>query len=370
MSMTKNENKIYYDVMDDIEAYPDAWCYIVFGGRATGKTYSGLRGAVTNSNKFVYVKRTVKDVQILCAGNTVNKKMQEAGYGVDLSPFKSLNRDFGWNYRAFQIFDGLGAFFSCNPENKPISDPIGYLLSLSSVSKYKGFDLSDCDWMIFDEFVPKIYDRKLRGEGDQILDLYQTISRDREIRGKPALKLICFANADEIASPLTNVLEVTDNIAAMLNLHIPLLYIEDRKIFIHHITDNVNFRNKAKEALIYKAMENTVWGRMALENDFAYNDFSQTGKFNMKNFRPILKYIYKNKTYYVYLKDDTGEFFITDSASNASIPCYDLSKNADQGRLNLDYGIMIRQAMLDDRVKFKQYTQYDLFRNFTKIFNL
>ena len=106
------------------------------------------------------------------------------------------------------------------------------------------------------------------------------------------------------------------------------------------------------------------------ENDFAYNDFSQTGKFNMKNFRPILKYIYKNKMYYIYLKDDSGEYYITDSASNANIPIYDLSKNADQGRLNMDYGIRIRQAMLEDRVKFKYYTQYDLFRNFTKIFNL
>ena len=363
-------DQIYYDVMDDINDYPDAWCYIVFGGRATGKTYSGLKGAVSNNHKFVYCKRTVNDVKILCAGNSVNKKMQEAGKGVDLSPFKSINRDLGWNYRAFQIFDGLGAFFACNVDNKPVSDPVGYLLSLSSVSKYKGFDLSDCDWMIMDEFVPKIYDRKLRGEGDQILDLYQTISRDREIRGKPALKLICFANSDDIASPLTNVLEVTDPIATMMETRLPLLYIEDRKILIHHITDNVNFRSKARESLIYKAMADTVWGRMALENDFAYNDFSQTGKFNMKNFRPILKYMYKNKMYYCYLKDDTGDFFITDSASNANIPFYDLSKNADQGRLNIDYGIRIRQAMLEDHVKFKHYTQYDLFRNFTKIFNL
>ena len=31
--------KYYYNIFDDIKAYPDAWAYMIIGGRSTGKTY-------------------------------------------------------------------------------------------------------------------------------------------------------------------------------------------------------------------------------------------------------------------------------------------------------------------------------------------
>ena len=34
----KKSKKYYYDIEDDLREYPDAWCYIVVGGRNTGKT--------------------------------------------------------------------------------------------------------------------------------------------------------------------------------------------------------------------------------------------------------------------------------------------------------------------------------------------
>jgi hypothetical protein len=55
----------------------------IVGGRATGKTYTSLETVVEDSRKFIYVRRT----QTQC--DLINKP--------DFTPFKSLNRDFGWS---------------------------------------------------------------------------------------------------------------------------------------------------------------------------------------------------------------------------------------------------------------------------------
>lgn len=198
----------YYNIDDDISKFPDAWCIIAIGGRNTGKTYSSLKSCVINKTKFVFLKRTMEDVDLLCSGSgAIGQKAND--FGIDLSPFKSINRDMVTDIHAHSIKKGLGGFW--NHLNGEIDGtPIGYLLALNAVSKYKGFDLSDCDWLIFDEFVPQPWDRINRKEGEQLLDLYKTVSRDREHRGKNPLKLLCLANATSISNPVMNILEVTD----------------------------------------------------------------------------------------------------------------------------------------------------------------
>ena len=47
----------------------------------------------------------------------------------------------------------------------------------------------------------------MRAEGEMLLDIYETLSRDRLKRGHAPLKLILFANAEEISTHITNTLE-------------------------------------------------------------------------------------------------------------------------------------------------------------------
>lgn len=359
----------YYNIMEDIEAYPEAWCYIVFGGRNTGKTYSTLKGAVENGHTFVYVKRTVKDVQLICAGMR-GRNFKNMAADMDLSPFKSINRDTGWNIRAVQIFEGLGAFFECDEDGNPSGHPIGYILALSAISKFKGFDLSECDWLIFDEFVPKIYDRVLRGEGEELLDLYKTIGRDREHRGQSALKLICLANADNASSAVTNTLEITDQIVRMSMQTEAFDYDEERGILVRRLIDNLTFKEREAQSKIYKAMKDTNWGRMALDNEFGFNDFSNVQKINLKGCRPMYSFKHKEKWSYVYLHDDTGTFYVTRSKFNQKLPVFDLNKENDQKRFYIDRVIDLRAACIDGRCVFSSYSLYDLIINYNKFYNV
>lgn len=356
----------YYNFEDDLNKVPEAFCYVIFGGRNTGKTYSTLKTAKQNKIPFAYIKRTKEDVKLLCAGNNTQKK---SAASMDLSPFKSLNRDMGWNVRAFQVFDGLGAFYNCNDENQPEGQPIGYLLALSMVSKYKGFDMSEVDWLIFDEFVPKIYDRVLRSEGESVLDLYKTVGRDREHRGKEALKLICLANADNAASPLTNTLEITDDIVKMSIQKEAENYNKAREIYIHRLIDNKSFKEKEAESKIYKAMAGTAWAKMALDNDFGFNDFSNVGIINLKHCKPYVSFTFKNKKYYIYVNDETGIFQVTLKQFTKQVEHYDLKLENDQ-KLFYDIVVMLKVACAEHRVIFEDYSLYDLFMNYSKNFKL
>jgi hypothetical protein len=130
------KNKIYYSIEDDLNS--EDWCYVVIGGRGTGKTYGALKYCFEKEIKFDFVKRTNDEVKVMCGGNTV-----------DLSPFKPINRDLLCDVRPKLMSKGIGGFYKYL--NGEINDlPIGYIFSMNAIGDIRGFDASDSDIMIFD----------------------------------------------------------------------------------------------------------------------------------------------------------------------------------------------------------------------------
>lgn len=357
----------YYDIARDLNEYPDAIIYITVGGRNTGKTYSSLVHCMQSKQKFVFVKRTMEDVKLLCAGQgRIGNKVSE--FGLDLSPFKAINRDFGSNIRAFQVDNGLGGFWHCDSENQPVGDPIGYLIALSAVQKFKGFDLSDCDYIIFDEFIPQKWERVNKQEGEQLFDLYKTVGRDREHRGKEALKLICLANATRVSNPVMNVLEVTD-IAVDMQLHgLEYYYSPDRGIVLHLLKDSAEFLKKEAQSKVYKAMEGTQWAEMALDNKFGYDDFTNVGKISLKHYAPLAEVKFKRKFYYIYSKD--GMYYMSSSRTNKVFNKYNLNLENDQKRFFIELLGDLKMSCIEGRMIFETYTMYDLIVNYKQFFKI
>ena len=62
--MRKNEKK-YYNFMDDLQEYSDAWCFMVWSKRGPGKTYGTLLGALEEKHRIIYLKRLKDDVNLL-----------------------------------------------------------------------------------------------------------------------------------------------------------------------------------------------------------------------------------------------------------------------------------------------------------------
>ena len=87
----------YYSIKPDIEKYKDFWCFVVVGGRNTGKTYGALKYMYESGQKFIFIKRTNDEVKMICS------KGAKSGMKADISPFKSINRDLNINIQAFPI---------------------------------------------------------------------------------------------------------------------------------------------------------------------------------------------------------------------------------------------------------------------------
>ena len=349
----------YYDIRDDLKKYPDIWCYLIWSKRGPGKTYSTLRMCIEDKKKFVFLKRTIVDVDMLCASG----KRQDINF--DISPFVPLNRDFGWDIKPVKIFKGIAGFYHCNEEGRPCGDPVGYCAALSAAKDVKGFDLSECDYLIFDEFIPKRHERVNRNEGDQLMDIYMTVSRDRVQRGRGELILICLANATSINNPVFNVLNVIDDAANMDVTNQEYNLQPDRGILMHMIPSVIV--PEEEKTGIEKAMSGTAWAEMAFGGHFAYDDFTSVSHRRLKGYHPICSYTYKHETVYIYEKD--GKYYATTAKANTD-KHYNLARENEQKKFFYDYIVRFREETIEDNFIFQKYSMYDLIINYKKIFEI
>ena len=351
-------DKRYYEFKTDLEAYPDAWCYVVYSKRGAGKTYSGLLYAYKHNIPIIYMKRTNEDVAFICKGDVD---------GLDTSPYVPLNRDHGIDVYAKNIDKGVGGFWHYE-DGSADGLPIAYCLSLNAVKRVKGFDASRCDWIIFDEFIPQIGERISRSEGEQLLDLYMTVSRDRQKRNKKPLKLILFANAEEISTPITNTLEIVDDIADLNASGATHYYNEERGILIHHITSDEFPIEEAEKSGIYQAMKNTAWGMKSFEGEFSHNDFTNVTMKSLKGYHGYIHIHYKTHDYYIYQNND-GFYYMCSSRTRCMF-VYDLNRENEQKLFYINHQIDLRDECINEKMKFQKYSMYDLIINYTKIFNI
>ena len=349
--------KKYYDIRSDLEAYPDDAIFLCWSKRGPGKTYSTLRYMVEEEKKFVFLKRTIDDVQMLCSDGS------RKGVEFDVSPFKPLNRDFGWNIKPVLIRKSIGGFYKCDQEGKAYGAPLGYVGALSGAKDFKGFDMSEVDYVIFDEFIPRKGERVSRAEGEQFLNIYMTLRRDRMLRDRDDLKIICLANAEQVNNPIFNLFDVVDEAVQMDVLGKEYNELKDKKILMHFI--NPQYAAEESKSAIELAMAGTEWADMAFGGHFAYDDFTNVHKKNLKNYSPVCSYEYKKKFTYIYVKD--GYYYASRSACKAPYH-YDLKRENQQKKFFYDFVRDFRDEIIEDRFTFEKFTDYSLLIDYKKIF--
>ena len=351
----------YYHISKDFLEYPDAVIYIIWSRRGPGKTYSALRYPY-GKFKTLYIKRTNIDVKTICEYTGSEE--------FDPSPWKPLNRDFGLNVKPKLIKDGIGAFLNSDESGNPSGEVINYLCSLNAIKTIKGMDLTEAEWIIFDEFIPQPGEVVRQSEGKMLLNLYETVNRDRRKRGRPGLKLILLANAEEISTPVTNTLEVTDTIAEMQMKGIHKFYDANRGIFFHHISQEEVPLVEMELRDMYRVMKGTAWGDMAYGGEFANNDFSNVVDMSIKGMKCMLGIKYRRNHFaYVYFHPEKGMFYMTDIKGKPS-RMFDLDRENEQKKFWIDYGYMLKQKCINDQMKFKKYSLYDLIVNYHEFYKI
>lgn len=273
---------IFNDTRNDIEYAKKHGCYYLFiwGGRGHGKTYPTLRYMIEEKEKFVFVKRTETDIQLLLSGKG----------DADINPFMKLNEDYDWNIHPFRFGKGFGGFWHCEKdekgENHPVGEMLGYILPLSTVAKVKGFNI-DANYIVYDEFIPQIGERVNRGEGDSLWNLVETTERNRTILGKDPVTVICLANATLLYNPVFQSARLVNDVEKMIKRGKEVMILKDRGVYLHRLPDNDEFTKAKAETPLYRMMRGTRYERMALQNEFSYEDFGLIGFNDLRGYSPL-----------------------------------------------------------------------------------
>ena len=335
------DNSMYVNIWDYID--DDFPFQIFIGGRGTGKTYSALKGAIERGERFVFMRRTAQELELL---------MDSATKGEGLNPFKPHNKNMCWNIGIKQMRKNIGAIYHrVEDDGKYIYEgaPLGYALALSTIAGMRGIDISDCDDIIYDEFIPEKHVKRISGEADALNNAYETISRNRELEGRPPARLWLLANSNDIYNQIFVGWGIVNEVEKMIKKGKSDRYIKERGLAIHILPDTGAYTEAKSKTSLYRLTRGTSFESMALHNEFAYNDFSLIGRRSLTGYRPLCAL----DDAYIYRKKGSGEYYVC--YAPAKVPRFDAKTEQDRRRFMQVYGINLLPRFIKGNIIFESY---------------
>lgn len=270
----------------------DASFYIIVGERQIGKTFGVLKRLLYDHDdrKVLLLRRTEDELEMITANE-------------DLSPFKSINDFTGRNMEIHKMNKSyLIEEFDHVDDNtmKDVYKTKGQALSLGKIAKTRGFDGSAFTDIVIDEFIPESHVRRLKNEGDVIKNAYTTVSGNREVNGKPPLKLWLLANSNNLADIVLQSFNVTNELEEMIRKGKTFKYDDKRKLCIV-VSNKSPIADKRKQGVLYNLLEGDRFTEMAYNANFSYNDLSHVRKCkDSRQLKPLVAvgkiYIYQWNT--------------------------------------------------------------------------
>lgn len=337
----------YLDMTDIIEnKYP--FCFIV-GARGTGKTFGALDYVYLRPLiEFILMRRT----QEQC--NTIRKQ--------EFSPFKAIE-EFHNNERLITCRSAgknMGLYGeSVLDENGDEADYIaqGYAVALSTIANMRGFDMSNIKLMFYDEFIKEEHEKPFKDEGKAFLNAYETVNRNRELIGKPPVKCVCMANANDIANPIFVELKLVTICEKMLAKGIDVYTNKERGIAIYLLHNSPISQAKKNTALYRLSDARSDFAKMAISNDFNIKEGTNTGSRNLIEYKPFVQVgesvIYKHKS--------DGSYYVTTHKSG-NIPYYG-DNDIELKRFCRNY-FYLWEAYLNRKIVFESYMLERLFEHY------
>lgn len=349
-----NKNRIpytaegYIDFEKVMEQDPSDYIFMI-GARAIGKTFGALKYALDHQIKFIFMRRTQTQVDLIKSDDLSPFRALEQLGNQYMTTVRNINKNITGVYR--MIFD---------PEAQdyvPESLPIGYVMALSTVSNIRGFDASDVDLLIYDEFIGEKHEKPIRSEGTAFMNAIETIARNRELQGRKPMKVVCLANSTDLANPIFIELKMITICEKMIKAREELKTIRDRDMSIYILNRSPISLKKAQTSLYRLSGTESEFSQMSLENQFNKEYFGQVKSCNLKEYRPLVTVgeisIYKHKS--------QRRWYVSDHTSG-SPEKYD-SSDIELKRFQNDY-YYLKLAYLNRHVFFESYIQQVLFETY------
>lgn len=305
----------------------------IVGGRATGKTYGALKTVVQKNIKFMLMRRTQSQTDL------INKP--------EFTPFKPICEDLKIDIETASV-SKYNSKFILN------DNVIGYTCALSTIANMRGFDASDVKLLIYDEFIPERHERPLKNEGSAFLNAYETMNRNRELDGIRPLQVLALANAFDIANPIFLELGLV-GIVEKMEQRGQEIYIDRNKSICIILPKSDRIQNRKSKTALYKLTEGSNFNRMALANDFIYNPTDNIKSLPIREFRPLATVgeitIYKHKSKNMY--------YVSEHRSG-NPPTFNTDE-VDLKRFIKKYGMLLYRNYMANRIRFENMLTKSLF---------
>lgn len=312
----------------------------IVGGRGTGKTYGALKYVHDNDKRFMFMRRTQKQI----------KQLRKPAF----NPFKKLGDNEGFNVELVAS-DEVTTIIERKEE---IDEVLGYACAVSDLANMRGIDASDVDVIIYDEFIPMRSERVAKGEELSFLDIYESINRNRELDGYQAVQVLCLANSNEMANPVFMELNLVRTAEKMKKKGERVKVDKQRGYAIIYLDDS-KISEQKKQTALYKLLgDNSNYTKMSLSNDFVIEDDDLIQSKNLKEYKPFVSigeltiYKHKNKREYYASNFKAGACRNEFSAD---------SKGIDKFRkqyIKLYYTYLDRRIIFEDYLSLKLFTKY------------
>lgn len=313
----------------------------MIGGRGIGKTYGGIKYMIDHKIKFIFMRRTQKQVK------TIRKP--------ELDPFKALETNEGAKYHV--EMKNLGDDLTAVIDND--GETIALIVPLATISSIRGFDASDYDDMLYDEFIPEKHERKIQDEGSAFLNAVETIARNRELSGRKPLKVFCLSNSNLLANPLFIELGLVNKMHSMITKGQEISQLPQRDLTLINVLRSP-ISEKKKNTSLYRLAKGSSFVDMSLNNEFTEVDDSQVKVQNIAEYKPLVSVGELN----IYRHKSKLKYYVT-SHQSGSAPVYG-SSAIELKRFFNDY-FFLKISHFARNIYFENYLLLSLFEAYIKV---
>lgn len=253
---------------------------IVVGGRGTGKTYGALKHAIEYERHIILMRRTQSQADL------INKP--------EFSPINPVAYDMGLECQVKTI-SKYNSSITVGPDPEQLR-LLGFTAALSTFSNLRGFDASGVDLIVYDEFIPEVHERPLKEEGSALLNVYETVNRNRELQGRKPLQMLLLSNANRLDSPVLAELDLI-NVVDRMNKKGQEEWINPQRGIALFVLQHSPISEQKAGTAIYKVSQGSKFAKMSLANEFAFDDLSDVRSINLAGWKLKAQlgpwYIYK-----------------------------------------------------------------------------
>ena len=214
--------------------------------------------------------------------------------------------------------------------------------------------------MFFDEFIPEKTVIKRKAEGDALLNAYVTINGNRELEGKPPLKLWLAANAFDISSDILSALGLTAEFDKLTRRGDEYAIL-DGGVFLAFPRSEQVIDKRSQTAMMSYLKSKQAGGtfrEMALDNSFSYDSLNLVKPKPIKGYKPLAcidgMYLWHNGTSIYVCESAHGSRMIFDNTPESKWAC-EVGHPEFRTMYNAGYITFQSTPLL---LKFRQYFNY------------